>query len=199
METQSLTESIAVIGAGELGRRIAFAGARAGYRVILEDISPERREQGIAEFARMLDDEAAREKRGDSWRDVALGRLRTANSVEDACRTADFILETAADEEELKLELFTLFDKFAKPAAILATTTQSISINDLAGITFCADRCVGLRFSSPETNGTTGVQIVKGRATSEETVRRCRAFAQHLDLQVSVVENIQPKSLSAAD
>ena len=198
METQSLVESIAVIGAGELGLRIAFAAARAGYRVILEDISPERREQGIAEFARMLDDEAAREKRADSWRNLVLARLRTANSVEDACRTADFILETAADEEELKLELFTLFDKFVKPAAILATTAQSISINDLADMTFCAARCVGLRFSS-DANGATGVQIVKGRATSDETVSRCHEFAQHLDLQVSVVENIQPKSLSAAD
>lgn len=199
METQSFAESIAVIGAGELGRRIAFAAARAGYRVILEDISPERREQGIAAFARMLDDEAAREKRADSWRNLVFARLLTANSVEDACRTADFILETAADEEEMKLELFTLFDKFAKPAAILATTAQSVSINDLADITFCADRCVGLRFSSPETNGATGVQIVKGRFTSEETVSRCREFAEHLALQVSVVENIQPKSLSAAD
>lgn len=198
METQSFAESIAVIGAGELGRRLAFAAARAGYCVILEDISPERREQGIAAFARMLDDEAAREKRADSWRSLVFARLRTANSVEDVCRTADFILETAADEEELKLELFTLFDKFAKPAAILATTTQSISINDLADMTFCADRCVGLRFS-PDTGNATGLQIVKGRATSEETVRRCRAFAQHLDLQVSVVEDIQPKSLSAAD
>lgn len=198
METQSLAENIAVIGAGELGRRIAFAAARAGYRVILEDISPERREQGIAEFARVLDDEVAREKRADSWRNLVFARLRTASSVEDACRTADFILETAADEEELKLELFTLFDKFAKPAAILATTAQSISINDLAGITFCPDRCVGLRFS-PDAGNVTGAQIVKGRATSEETVRRCREFAQHLDLQVSVVENIQPKSVTAAD
>ena len=198
MKETSLTESIAVIGAGELGRRIAFAAARAGYRVILEDISPERREQGIAEFARWLAEEAAREKRADSWRNLVLARLRTASSAEEACREADFILETAADEEEMKLELFTLFDKFAKPGAILATTAQSISINDLAGITFCPDRCVGLRFS-PDAGDLTGVQIVKARATSEETVRRCREFAHRLALQLSIVEDAQPKSMHAVD
>ena len=198
MEMQSLTQSIAVIGAHELGCRMAFRAARAGYRVVLEDISAERREQGIAEFALWLNDEAVREKRGDSWRDLALARLCTASCVEDACRQADFILDTTADEEEMKLELFTLFDKFAQPGAILATTAQSISIGDLADMTFCPDRCVGLRFSQ-DPAGTAGVRIVKGRATSEETVNRCREFAKRLALQVAIVEDAQLESLRAVD
>lgn len=185
---------IAIIGARELGCRIAYAAARTGLRVILEDISPENVELGAARIARALDEDDARGDCNTAERELTLSRITTANSVEEACREADLILETVPDEEEMKLELFTIFDKFARPGAILASTAKAVSIDDLADMTFCADRCVGMRFSGG-TVGEEKIELVRGRATSDETVRRCREFGRRMGMEVTVLED--EKTISA--
>src|ERR1700691_2540834 len=139
-------KTIAIVGATELGRTFAYASSLAGYHTILEDISPAALEQGIARIAEALGDEVAGRKMSPAVRDTALANLSTAHSAEDASREADLIVETVSDEMEMKIELFTIFDKFAKPGAIFASTTASLSITDLAAVTFCPDRCVGMRF-----------------------------------------------------
>lgn len=186
--------TIAVIGAGELGRAIAFFALRGGYRVVLEDVSETSLQRAIAAIRENVaeDVSAARINRGLS--EQTLLRLTTSRRVEDAAREADFIIETVADELELKLELFTIFDKFAKPGAILASTTQSLSIDDFADMTFCVERCVGMRFARGMHNERR-VELVRGRETSTQTVETCREVARRMG--VDIIESRDARTLLA--
>jgi 3-hydroxybutyryl-CoA dehydrogenase len=178
-------KTIAVVGSGDLGRRIAYRSSLAGFRTILEDISPSALEQGIAWIRQMLGEEISRGGISTADGDAALRNLNTANSAEDISREADLIMETVSDEMEMKIELFTVFDKFAKPGAIFASTTTSLPITDLAAVTFRPERCIGMRFFTDAP--TTGrLELVKGRETSEETVAACREVGRRMNLEVSL-------------
>jgi 3-hydroxyacyl-CoA dehydrogenase len=178
-------KTIAIVGAADLGRRIACAAGVAGYRTILEDISPSMLECGIAWIAQTLGEEVSRGKIGSAARNAALANLTTANSAEEASREADLIIETVSDEMEMKVELFTVFDKFAKPGAIFASTTASLSITELAGVTFCAERCIGMRFSAGASRAGR-LELVTGRESSEETIAVCSEVGRRLGMEVSV-------------
>ena len=182
--------TIAIVGAGDLGRRIAYTSALAGFRTILENISPSTLEQGIAAIAQTLRDAVARRKIEVAAREAALANLSTGNSAEEASREADLIIETVSDEMEMKIELFTIFDKFAKPGAIFASTTRSLSITDLAGVTFCPERCIGMRFFDEAPHGKR-LELVRGRETSEETVTACREVGRRMGKEVSVLNEAQ--------
>jgi 3-hydroxybutyryl-CoA dehydrogenase len=183
-------KTIVVVGAGDPGRRIAYASSLAGFWTILEDISPSALEQGIAWIRRALGEEISRGKISASDRDTALANLNTANSAEDASREADLIIETVSDEMEMKIELFTIFDKFAKPGAIFASTTTSLLITDLAAVTFCPERCIGMRFfADAPTAGR--LELIKGRETSEVTVAACREVGRRMGQEVSLLSDEQ--------
>lgn len=137
--------------------------------------------------------------------DAALANLATAGTVEEAIREADLIIETAADEMEVKIELFTILDKFAKPNAIFASTSATLSITEIAGVTFCAERCIGMRFL-PADAKTKRIELVQGLKTSEETAAVCREVGRHLGKEVVVVRefgwtacDLQQKSAGAHD
>jgi 3-hydroxybutyryl-CoA dehydrogenase len=183
-------ESIAIVGAGELGRRVACACLLAGYTTILEDISPSMLEQGIAWIVQAIGDECARGKIDRATFVATMAKLRLVRTAEDACREADLIIETVADEIEMKIELFTIFDKFARPGAILASTTSSLAITDLAEVTFCPERCIGMRFSAgADRSGK--FELIAGRATSEEAIAACREVALRMVREVTIVRDEQ--------
>ncbi len=191
-------QSIAIVGAADLGRRIAYASALAGFRTILEDISPSALEQGLAWIAQALGENVSTGKIGAAARDAALTNLSTANSPEDASREADLIIETVSDEMEMKIELFTIFDKFARPGAILASTTTSLSISEMAAVTFCPERCLGMRFFTAAQYAER-LELVKGRETSEETVAACREVGRRMCREVSMLSEEQVLSARSAD
>ena len=176
----------------------ANAAALAGFRTILEDISPSALEQRIARIAQVLGDDVARGKITSAVRDAALANLSTANSAEDASRGADLIIETVPDEMEMKIELFTIFDKFAKPGAIFASTTASMSITELASVTFCPERCIGMRLFE-NTQHATRLELVKGRETSGETIAACWEVGRRLGKEVFLLSDEQVASASAAN
>ncbi|HEY2546862.1 MAG TPA: 3-hydroxyacyl-CoA dehydrogenase NAD-binding domain-containing protein [Candidatus Acidoferrum sp.] len=176
---------IAIVGASELGRKLAYEFALAGYRTILEDISPSTLEQGIAWIAEALRDAVSRGEIGAAAHNAALANLSTANTPEDASREADLIIEAVADEIEMKIELFTIFDKFAKPGAIFASTTTSLSITDLAAITFCPERCIGMHFFTDQPR-VKRLELVRGLETSGDTIAACREVGRRIGREVSV-------------
>jgi 3-hydroxybutyryl-CoA dehydrogenase len=128
--------TVAILGADTLGRRFAAAALRAGYVVILEDFRAEVLESAHAELYRTVTAPPNR------------ARLILERTVEDACREADLVIDTTVDDSELKLEIFTLLDKFARPGAVCATIAASIAIAELAAITYRPELCVGLRLES---------------------------------------------------
>jgi 3-hydroxyacyl-CoA dehydrogenase len=191
-------KTIAIVGAADSGRRITYSSVLAGYRTILEDISPSTLEQGIGWIAEALGDAVSRGKISAATRDVALVNINTANSAEDASRDADLIIETVSDEMEMKIELFTIFDKFAKPGAIFASSTTSLSITELAAVTFCPERCIGMRFIG-DAQLVERLELVKGRETSEETIAACGEVGRRMGMQVSVLGEEQVLSASNGD
>jgi 3-hydroxybutyryl-CoA dehydrogenase len=201
--------TIAVIGAGALGREIAHASVLAGYKTIVEDVVSSRLEQALAWIGESLDTDVAQHRVDGSIRNAALANLSTAGTVEDAVREADLIIETVAEEMEMKIELFTIFDKFAKPGAIFASSAASLSITEMAAVTFCADRCIGMRFvaagqaaeekwegrakarpytvhAAPE-SGAKRLELVRGLETSDETVAICGEAGLRMGREVVVV------------
>jgi len=149
--------TIAVIGAGALGREIALAAARAGYRTILQDILPDRLRSAQAELG---------ESRST--------RLEYASTVEEAARQADLVIEAVPDELESKLEIFTLLDKVCRPQTILVSNTSSLSITEIASITYRPQKCIAIKF----VNGR--AELVRGEQTDQETVKACEEVIRRI-------------------
>jgi 3-hydroxybutyryl-CoA dehydrogenase len=176
-------QTIAVIGAGEQGREIACGALLAGYRTLLEDVS-ENRLQQAADWIASVSAEAR-------------SCLVLASKIEDAVREADLIVEAVADEMEMKIEMFTIFDKFAKPNAILASTSRLVAIVDLAEVTFCRERCIGMHFvSTPgEENA---LELICTAETSETTVAACQEIGRRLGKNVTVLKDIGARRQDAS-
>jgi 3-hydroxyacyl-CoA dehydrogenase len=176
-------QTIAVIGAGEQGREIACDALLAGYRTILEDVS-EHRLQQAADWIASVNAEAR-------------SHLVLAGKIEEAVREADLLVEAVADEMEMKIEMFTIFDKFAKPNAILASTSRSVSIAELAEVTFCRERCIGMRFvSSPGKEN--ALELICTAETSETTVAACQEIGRRLGKDVTVLKDIGARRQDAS-
>jgi 3-hydroxybutyryl-CoA dehydrogenase len=179
-------ESIAVIGAHVVGRQFARAAALAGYAVVFEDVSREMLDRGISWISASLEESVGRGEMSAPERIAALARIVPANTVEPAIRDVDLIIEAVPEELEMKLELFTIFDKFAKPGAIFVSTTKTMSVLDLSDVTVCRERCMGMRFVDAALNSE-GIEIVRTRLTSEDSLRACREVAERLATRVIVV------------
>jgi 3-hydroxybutyryl-CoA dehydrogenase len=180
-------QTIAVIGAGEQGREIACSALLAGYRTLLEDVSEHRLQQAVDWIA--------------SVNVEARSLLVLASKIEEAVREADLLIEAVADEMEMKIEMFTIFDKFAKPNAILASSSRSVSIAELAEMTFCRERCIGIRFNSEdgaEDGRAKTLALVTTLETSEETLAMCQEFGRRLGKSVTVLRDIGERRQDAS-
>jgi 3-hydroxybutyryl-CoA dehydrogenase len=180
-------KTIGVIGAGTMGRGIAYAAALGGYRTILEDVMPESLEKGIAGIREAFDEGVQRGKVDAAARDAAAARVETSSSVEDVCREADFLIEAVPEEMELKLELFAVFDKFAKPHAVLASNTSSLSVAEMAEMTYRPELCVGMHFFNPVPKMRL-IEIVRAPKTSDATIAACREVGARMGKEVVVVK-----------
>ena len=171
-------DSIAVIGAGTAGRAFALACARAGYRVALEDVMPEKLRRAQDEYAEY----------GSTAGELA-GSLRYAMTVEEAVEDADIAIDFVPDELESKLEIFSLFDRMAPPRTILCTPTNALSITDLASCTYRPERCVGVRGSSLLTGD---VELMRSKFLSADVEAAVLALWQRLGLTMHVVPDVEP-------
>jgi 3-hydroxybutyryl-CoA dehydrogenase len=179
-------KTIAVIGAGTMGRGIAYAAAHGGYNTVLEDVSRHVLENAVGWIRESFDEGVARGKVEAGARDKALSLITTADNVEDAIRNAELIIEAVPEELEMKLELFTIFDKFAKTGAIFASNTSSLSITDFTDVTVSRDRCIGMHFFNPVPKMKL-IELVRTPQTSDETVAICREVARRMGKEVVLV------------
>src|SRR3979411_851894 len=180
-------KTIAVIGAGTMGRGIAYAAAFGGYTTVLEDISPQMLEESMRWITKSFEEGVARGKVDAKIRDRALSLIATANSVQDAIRDADLIIEAVPEEMEVKMELFTIFDKFAKPQAIFASNTSSLSISDMSDLTVSRERCIGMHFFNPVPKMKL-IELVKTPLTSQSTVDICTEVGRRMGKEVVLVQ-----------
>jgi len=181
-------KTIAVIGAGIMGRGIAHAAALGGYRTILEDILPASLRKAESEIRGNLDKavELGKVKKEDA--DAAFGRLEYAGSVEEAARAADLVIEAVPEEIESKIEIFTLLDKICRPGTIIASNTSSLSITEIASVTYRAKKCLGMHFFNP-VHKMKLLEIVRALETDDETLAAAVEVGRRMGKEVVVVKD----------
>lgn len=179
--------TIAVIGAGALGRSIAQLSALGGFPTILEDILPASLSRAGNEIRAALSSAVADGALAQPAVDAVLARIEYASSVEQAARSASLVIEAVPDELESKIEIFTLLDKVAKPATILVSTTALLSITELASVTYRAKKILGMRFSFP-IGQTQPLEIIRGQETDDATLAAGVEVARRMSLKVVVIQ-----------
>jgi len=179
-------KTIAVIGAGTMGRGIAYAFALGGYQTILEDVNDSILAAALAWIHESFDEGVHRGKVEPTARDSALSRLSISSVVTEAIRDADLIIEAVPEDLEMKREIFAIFDKFAKPNAIFASNTSALSINDFTDTVTARDRCIGMHFFNPVPKMRL-VEIVRTPHTSNETAAACVAVAHRMHKETVIV------------
>jgi 3-hydroxybutyryl-CoA dehydrogenase len=142
-------QTVSVLGAGIMGRGIAYASALGGFRTILQDTSAPALERAGAEIASLLDKGVAAGKVQAEAAAAALGRLSTAQRLEDAAGGADLVIEAVPEDIALKIELFGALDRLTPAHAILASNTSSLSITEMAAATGRPAQVVGMHFFNP--------------------------------------------------
>jgi len=178
--------TVAVIGAGIMGRGIAHAAALGGYRTILEDVLPTTLRKAEMEIRANLDKAVELGKVTQNDVEVALGRLEYASSVEQAAREADLVIEAVPEEMESKIEIFTLLDKICRPSTVVASNTSSLSITEIASVTYRAPKCVGMHFFNP-VHKMKLLEIVRALETDDETLAAAVDVGKRMGKEVVVI------------
>ncbi len=168
--------TLGVVGAGQMGGGIAHVAAVAGYDVVLQDIGRDRLDMGLATIEKNLGRQVRKERLSQEHARVALGRIHTALEV-SAFEGADAIVEAATENVDLKYRIFEGLDRAARPGALLATNTSSISITAIASRTSRPDKVIGMHFMNPVPVMKL-VEIIRGLATSDETYDAVRTLAE---------------------
>jgi 3-hydroxybutyryl-CoA dehydrogenase len=179
-------KTIAVIGAGTMGRGIAHAAALGGYRTVLEDILPNALRRAESEIRSNLDKAVELGKVAAKDADAAFARLEYAGSVDEAARQADLVIEAVPEELESKIEIFTLLDKICRPTTILASNTSSLSLTEIASVTYRAKKIVGMHFFNP-VHKMKLLEIVKGLETDDDTLAAAVDVGRRMGKEVVVI------------
>ena len=179
--------TVAVIGAGIMGRGIARAAALGGYRTILEDLFPNALRKAETEIRAQLDQAVELGKVNATDADAAFSRLEYAGSVDEAARQADLVIEAVPQEMESKMEIFIMLDKFCRPGTILASNASSLSITEIASVTYRAKKCVGMRFVDPVYEMKL-VEIVRALETDDDTLAATVEVGKRMCKEVVVIQ-----------
>jgi 3-hydroxybutyryl-CoA dehydrogenase len=180
-------ETIAVIGAGIMGRGIAHAAALGGFRTILEDILPASLRRAEGEIRENLDKGVELGKVSRQQADDAFARIEFASSIDEAARAAELVIEAVPEELESKIEIFTLLDKICAPQTILASNTSSLSITEISSVTYRAPRCIGMHFFNP-VHKMKLLEIVRGLETDQATIDACVDAGERMGKEVVVIK-----------
>jgi len=150
-----------------MGNGIVQAFAVAGYPVVMTDIADAALQRGLATVSGSLDRLIKKEKMSTGQKDEAMAKISVSTDLK-ALSDCDLIIEAATENLELKLKIFAQLDAVAKPEALLASNTSSISITKLAASTKRSDRMIGMHFFNPVPMMAL-VELIRGLQTSDET------------------------------
>jgi 3-hydroxybutyryl-CoA dehydrogenase len=184
--------SVAVVGFGVMGTGIAQVFAQAGFNVIARDVSEASLKRGLevirgGPFGLQKAVEKGRLKKEEA--EAALARIKVTTSLDEAARDADLVVEAIFENLELKKALFKELDEKCPKHAVLASNTSTLSITALAGATKRPDRVVGMHFFNPVPVMKL-VEVVRGLATSDETVQLIKDLAVKLGKTPVVVKDV---------
>ena len=160
-------QTIGVVGSGQMGRGIAQVAAFSGFDVVMYDLSKESLDFGMDFIKNQLVRGVKKEKWDQAKADETFGKIQPSSKIESMAK-CDLIIEAATENKNIKFKIFEDLDAVAKPEAILATNTSSISITEIASKTNRPDKVAGMHFMNPVPVMKL-VEGIKGLETSEDT------------------------------
>lgn len=178
--------TIAVLGAGIMGRGIAYVSALGGYRTLLQDPQRAALDKAVADVDAQLERGVAAGRVADADAVAARRRLEAVASLEEAVRDADLVIEAVPEAIELKVELFARLDRAAPARAVLASNTSSLSLTEMAAATTRAPQVAGMHFFNPVPRMKL-LEIVRALETSEATLRTCAEVGARMGKECVVV------------
>ncbi len=162
-------KNIAVIGSGTMGNGICHVFAQNGFKVAMIDISQDALNRALSTIDKNLDRMVKKEAITEADKAATLANITPYTQLAEGVKNADLVIEAATENSEIKLKLFRDIDAAAKPEAILATNTSSISITKIAAVTKRPDKVIGMHFMNPVPVMKL-VEVISGYKTSKEVL-----------------------------
>jgi 3-hydroxybutyryl-CoA dehydrogenase len=178
--------TIAVLGAGTMGRGIAHVAALAGFTTHLFDTQPAALAHASAAIQRNLAKGVELKKVTAEAAERARGALRLVAELAAAVAAADLVIESAPEDIALKARLFGEVDRLAPEHALLASNTSALSITEMAAATGRPRRFAGMHFFNP-VHVMRLIELVRGLETSEATLAELRAVGERMGKEVVLV------------
>ena len=169
------TETIGIVGAGQMGNGIAQVAAMSGLQVIMSDIRDEFVQRGLQNIIKLLSRNVEKGRISDEEKEATLGRVQTTVDMAKLSG-CDFVIEAATESEEIKFGIFRDLDEICRPEVVLATNTSSIPIGRIASQTKRPEKIIGMHFMNPVPLMQL-VEIIPGLITSEKTFKITWALA----------------------
>ncbi len=175
----SSIKTLGVVGAGQMGNGIAQVAAQFGLNVLMTDINEKGLEKGLSTITGSLDRLIKKGTMTEDQKKQVIGRIKTSVGTA-ALKDADFIVEAATENIDLKLKIFQELDQLARPGVILATNTSSISITKIAAVTKRPELVAGMHFMNPVPIMKL-VEGIRGLQTSDETFQTVKALSEKME------------------
>jgi 3-hydroxybutyryl-CoA dehydrogenase len=175
-----------VLGAGIMGRGIAYASALGGFHTRLQDPDPQQLQRGADDITAVLEKGVATGKVEGTAAAAARARLEPVRTLAEAVSQADLVIEAAPERIDLKVQMFAELDALCPPHTILASNTSSLSITEMAAVTKRAPLVVGMHFFNP-VHRMKLLEIVRALETSDHTLEAARAVGEAMGKECVVV------------
>lgn len=172
-------KNLSVIGAGIMGRGIAYVAALGGFQVQLVDLNSETLEKAKSYIEQEMRKSAERGFVDSEKVEKALSQINYTPSLEEAAQQADIVIEAVLENIELKIDIFKKLDKHCPAHTILATNTSTMSPTEIASQTSRPEKCVAMHFFNP-VHKMKLIEIIRGLETSDETVQLAQEVGKRL-------------------
>ena len=179
-------KKVFIIGSGAMGSGLAQTAITAGYETVLRSRTVDAAviEKNVAKLTKSFSKQVEKGKMTQEAMDVALAKFSMTSDLNDA-KDAALVIEAAAENIEVKKDLFKQLDVICKPETILASNTSSLSITDIASVTKRPEQVIGMHFFNPVPVMKL-LEVVRGLSSSEETVEIAVAFGKTLGKEIIV-------------
>lgn len=171
-------KTVGVVGAGLMGSGIVEVCARAGYQVLVHEVSEALLERGVKRVEASMDRGLQRGKLTESEKEAALGRIQTTLQLQDMA-DRDLVVEAVVEDVAVKREVFARLGQITRPEIVLASNTSSIAIMEMASASGRPDKVAGIHFFNPVPVMKL-VEVIHSLATSQETLQTALDFVRSL-------------------
>lgn len=172
-------KNISVIGAGVMGREIAYVFALNGFKVNLYDLDPEALSKAKTEIEKLLYKSREKGFVEDNKIDSTINNLSYKTNLDETVKEAEFVIEAVIENLEVKIDIFKKIDNICLSDTIIATNTSTMSPTEIAAQTSRPDKCIAMHFFNP-VHKMKLIEIVRGLDTSDDTVFKTKKLSERI-------------------